>query len=139
MSSNVVALSPDRKWIAFAGPFRPNEAVVEAERATGLPATSLCAVSVDGQRFVRLTASILGISGPGLFYETKVTDLSWHPSQKEIWFTLTRTPWSLQREEDARIAKVVLSERVVEYPHVGARFAAKLTTVLAEVDHPRWV
>lgn len=49
-----LAVSPDRKWIAFTAIFRPTQ----EDADTNLPAQILWVVSVDGQIFRRLSATI---------------------------------------------------------------------------------
>lgn len=49
-----LALSPDRRWIAFVALFRPSQ----ADYNTGLSTSAVWVVSVDGQTFRRVSATV---------------------------------------------------------------------------------
>ena len=50
-ASPQIAMSPDRRWIAFRALFRPND----KDKADGLAKPSIWKVSVDGKHFARVT------------------------------------------------------------------------------------
>jgi len=103
---NGIALSPDRKWIAFAATFRPSATDVGASAAT---ADAIWLVSVDGSTYRRLTPTFpnatttpcsadiactaLGMTCNLTYQQCRyknftmtVENPSWAPSGDTVWF-----------------------------------------------------